>query len=86
MTELMKNVREMSASELNDFIEKVLPLITHNIESGAVIAMLPQVPSILKYELRSDRIPYDDMFTTKGEMLYPDMKPTIEKLHADLYG
>lgn len=86
MTQLIGNIRDMSASELNDFVEKILPLITHNVESATIVGMLPQMPSILEYALSTDRVPYDGMYTTKGEILYPDMKATIEKLHESLYG
>ena len=83
---LMNNIRSMSLGEINTLVENILPLVTHNVESGTILKMVPQIPSILKYDLTTSRVPYDGMFSVKGEILVPDMAATIEKLQGEVYG
>ena len=41
---------------------------------------------MVKYELVTDRIPYDDMFYSQNELLVPEMEETVAKLHETIYG
>ncbi len=85
MTKLIEKARHMNVTKLNTVAKGVLPHVTHNLKSTRVLLLLAQMPSILKYELIKDRVPYDGMYTTQGELLVPDMDATIEKLQTTLY-
>ncbi|MBE5995977.1 MAG: LytR family transcriptional regulator [Lachnospiraceae bacterium] len=81
LTKIMERVKAMSVTEMNRFVENVLPLVTHNVESSTMLDLISKAPSILKeYSLGTSRVPYDGMFSSRGEILYPDMKETIQRL------
>lgn len=85
MGRLMEKVRAMSAGELNAFVTKILPYVTHNIPSTTILSLLMQAPSMMNYSVGESRVPYDGMYTTRGEILVPDMELTVAKLHEDIY-
>ena len=79
-------VKGMGISELNDFAMKILPEVSHNIDTGTMLSLLSQVPTIARYEVDQDRVPYDGLYSTQGEILVPDMEATREKLYQTVYG
>ena len=40
----------------------------------------------LSYEIVQSRVPYDDLYSSKGEMLVPDFSATISRLQTEIYG
>ena len=64
----------------------MLPAVTHNIDQSTLLSLIGQLPTILSYEIVQSRVPYDGMFTNRGEMLVPDFTATIQKLQTDIYG
>ena len=50
-----------------------------------MISLLTSLPAIMNYDLELGRVPYDGMFSVKGEMLVPDWEATITKLHSTIY-
>ena len=85
LTQLMGKIKAMSLTELNSFVENVLPLVTHNIESTTMLQLVSEVPAILgNYKLGTSRVPYDNMYSVQKEILYPDMKATIQRLSDTL--
>lgn len=86
ITQLVSRVKDKSAAEISGLATQILPLVTHNIDSPTMLSLIMQVPSMTGYELSQSRVPYDDLYTVRGEILVPDMQQTIEKLHEDIYG
>ena len=85
LTKIMEKAKGMGLSELNNFAQMILPLVTHNIDSSTVMSLMVQLPAILNYDVEKDRVPYDGMFSSRGEILVPDMGATIAKLQETLY-
>ena len=83
---LKNKMASMSILKLDGFLKDVLPLVTHNVPSGQVMTMAASLPSYLSYELVQSRVPYDGLYTSRHEMLIPEMAETIERLHSEIYG
>ncbi|MGN0314746.1 MAG: LCP family protein [Fusicatenibacter sp.] len=83
---ILEKATTLSVGELNTMVENILPKVTHNIDQSTLLTLIGELPTILSYERVTSRVPYDGMFTTKGEMLVPDFAATIEKLQGDIYG
>ena len=82
---LVNQAKSMGVGQLNTLINQVLPLVTHNVEQGTVLNLISQVPSFLSYEFVTGRVPYDGLFTSKNEILIPNMAETIKRLRETLY-
>lgn len=89
LTRIMEKMKTMSLSELSDFVENVLPLVTHNIPEDEMWSMIAKAPSLFGYDLVKDRIPYDKMYkiiyVKKQDMLVPDWEETVARLKDTLY-
>ncbi len=89
LTKIMEKMKTMSLTELYSFAEEVLPLVTHNIPEDEMWSLLAKSPSLFKYTLVTDRIPYDGLYSViyvnKQDMLVPDWEETIAKLKETLY-
>lgn len=85
MEQIFNKAKGLSVGELNDLANEILPMITHNVSESEMISFLANLPSIMNYDLELGRIPYDGMFSVKGEMLVPDWEATITKLHNTIY-
>lgn len=86
LTILFDKITKLKFSEMSGLINEILPLITHNVDAWTVVNLIAQLPEMLKYEIQTDRIPYDDMFYSQNELLIPDMEATVAKLHETIYG
>ncbi len=85
MSQLMGKIKQMSFTDLNSYVRKVLPLVTHNVESTEMLKLVTKVPIVLTgYEMGKSRVPYDGMYSIKNEILFPNMKETILKLQATI--
>lgn len=85
MSAIFKKAKKLSLGQLNSLANKVLPLVTHNISEGDLISLLADIPTVVGYDLELGRIPYDGMYSVKGEMLVPAWNDTLRKLHATIY-
>lgn len=63
LTEIFKKAKKMSLSELDDFADVLLPLITTNLTRTEVLSILVNSPEYLSYDLQSKRIPIDGSYT-----------------------
>ena len=63
LTEIFKRARTMSVSELNDFADIVLPMISTNLTRAEVLDLVMNSPEYLKYDLKSQRVPIDGSYT-----------------------
>ena len=87
LTKIIGKIKALNFTELNSFVRKVLPLVTHNIESTDMLKLVSKVPVVLtSYELGKSRVPYDGLYTIQSEILYPDMKATIQRLQSTILG
>ena len=86
LEQIFLQAQSMSLTELNNFINAVLPYITHNLSETDLLAKITKAPEWIQYELVMDRVPYDDLYTNMGEQLVPDYPATIERLHNNIYG
>ncbi len=86
MTRIFDKVRSMNLIEMNNFITAVLPLVSHNIDSGTMLTLVPQLPSMMAWPMEQDRLPYDGLYTVDSEILYPDMEQTVARLQQTIYG
>ncbi len=86
LEKIMKKCSSLSVTELSSLADAILPAVTHNIDQSTLLSLIGQLPTILSYEIVQSRVPYDGMFSSKGEMLVPDFAATIQKLQTDIYG
>ena len=63
LTEIFKKAKKMSVSELNDFADVVLPLISTNLTRKEVLSLVVNSPEYLTYDLKSQRVPIDGSYT-----------------------
>lgn len=88
--QLIKEVEQMSISQMTEKMQSILGHVTMNIPESEIWSMLGEVPEILDYEFEMSRVPYDNMYSViyvKGQdMLVPDWDATIEKMHNTIYG
>lgn len=85
LTEMIKNAKELKFREISRLLNEILPLITHNVDQMTVVGLLAQLPEMMEYEIVTDRVPYDGMYHSEGELLVPDLAETVEKLQETLY-
>jgi len=63
LTEIFKKAKTMSVSELNDFADVVLPLISTNLTRKEVLSLVVNSPEYIKYDLKSQRVPIEGTYT-----------------------
>lgn len=85
LTEMFSKVSTLSLAELNNVINEMLPLVTHNISQLTMVKLMAQVPELIEYEVVTDRVPYDDLFTSRNGLLVPDMAATAARLQETIY-
>ena len=81
----MAKREHMYSTQLNGFTTDIMPYVMHNIGSGDMLKLAPQVPLLALYPTEQDRVPYDDLYYVDGEMLVPDLEATRQRLHDTLY-
>ncbi len=88
--QMVAKIKTLSSTQLLGFVQKVLPLVTHNLPENEIWSLVWDAPSILKYNLVMDRVPYDGQYTeidVGGQgMLVPDWQTTITQMHRTIYG
>ncbi len=85
LEQLVGNMRGLSISQLNQFVNNVLPLITHNVSELELASKLTSLPEWINYQVVQDRIPYDGLYGHQGEMLVPYYDETITRLKQTIY-
>ena len=76
----------MSFEDLDRLATRLLPLLTHNVPESEFWGLLAKAPTLMKYKIISDRIPYDGMYHGYNGDLVPDWEPTVRKLKETIYG
>ena len=89
LEEVVAKAKKLSFGQLHRIINEVTPYITHNIPSQELMNLVLMAPTLLGYELISDRLPYDDMYQiviiNGQDMLIPDWPSTIERFYGTIY-
>ncbi len=85
LTAMLVKAQSLSIGQLTDMFNQVVPLVTHNLEEGTILELITKIPLILKYEIVTDRVPYDGLFVSSNGLLIPDMDQTINRLHDTIY-
>lgn len=86
LVQLMQKARSLDATTLLAVVNDALPLITHNIDTATLTNLIASAPSYINYDIQTDRIPYDGLYSNLGEELVPDFEATINRLHQTIYG
>lgn len=86
LVQLMQKARSLDATTLLAVVNNMLPLITHNIDAATLTNLIANAPSYINYDIQTDRIPYDGLYSNLGEELVPDFEATINRLHQTIYG
>lgn len=88
--QMVEKIKTLSSTQLLGFVQKVLPLVTHNLPENEIWSLVWDAPSILKYDIVMDRVPYDgqyDEIDVSGQgMLVPHWDTTIMQMHRTIYG
>lgn len=85
LTEMIKNAKELKLREISRLLNALLPLITHNVDQMTMVELIARLPEMMGYEIVTDRVPYDGMYHSEGELLVPNLEETVEKLQKTLY-
>lgn len=85
LTELIKNAKSLKFREISSLLNEALPLITHNVDQVTMVKLLAELPEMMEYEVVTDRVPYDGMYYSQGELLVPELTETVERLQETLY-
>ncbi len=90
LTEIIKKARKMSVSELNQFADVVLPLVSTNLSQSEVMGLLLNAKEYLDYEIVSGRMPIDGSYkylTIRGaSVLGVDFSPNSQYWYELVYG
>lgn len=86
LSKLLSKLKQMRIDDLDRLANKLLPSITHNIPEDEYWGLVVKAPSLLGYEIKQDRIPYDNMFQGNYGSLVPVWDKTIAKLKETIYG
>lgn len=85
LMKLLNKVRTLSLDDMNRLANHLLPLLTHNIPEDEFWTLLSKAPSIINYNIVQDRIPYDGLFASYGDLM-PQWDKTVRRLKETLYG
>lgn len=85
LSKLVSNLKQMDIDDLDRLANKLLPSITHNIPESEYWGLVVRAPEMLGYQIKQDRIPYDNMFQGRNGSLVPFWDETITKLKGTLY-
>ena len=85
LSDMFKKVGTLSLTEMNEVINEILPLVTHNVSQVTMVKLMAQVPELIGFEAVTDRVPYDGLFTSRGGLLVPDMAATAARLQETIY-
>lgn len=86
LTQIFNQVKDLDALSLLGLAQDILKIVDHNIPAGELLKLVLKAGDMVNYELVTDRIPYDGLFSSEGEMLMPDWPTTLERLNETLYG
>ena len=85
LMQLLGKVKLSDMQSVSSLVEQLLPYVTHNLSQLEILSLIPQVPSVMRYEFVELRVPFDGMYTIQNEILVPDMQATVSMLQEQIY-
>lgn len=86
LQKIIEKSRSLGLSQVLDIAEAVFPTMTHNIPDEDFYSLLSKVLYYMDYDIISDRIPYDGLYTDVNSNLALVWDQTVEILHQRIYG
>lgn len=84
LKEIFASMHGAPVRTLTELAVKLFTGIENDISPLEMLELMAIVPGLGDYELRENRVPYDDLYTSQDEMLVPDFEATIKRLHEEL--
>lgn len=88
--EMFKKAKDMSLSELDEFLERILPNITTNLEKGQIFSLILNASDYLSYERTQQSIPnlgsFKNMVIDGMMVLGIDFEKYNKELKESIYG
>ena len=85
LSQIFHSVDTTDSAQLMSLALDVLKEADHDITTLELASLLKMVPEAAGYDLETGRIPYDDLYSSSGEMLVPDFGATRERLLGTIY-
>lgn len=90
MNEIFRKAKKLSLTEMNDFLEKVLPNVTTNLEKGQIFSLILNASDYLSYERTDQSIPnlgsFKNMVIDGMMVLGIDFEKYNAELKESIYG
>lgn len=90
MMKVFEKAKGMSVSELDDFLNVLLPKITTNIQEDEIFSLILNSPKYFKYDVYQHRVPADGTYSfmtiNRMSVLGIDFDANIKMLHDEIYG
>ena len=90
MNEIFRKAKKLSLTEMNDFLEKVLPNVTTNLEKGQIFSLILNASDYLSYERIDQSIPnlgsFKNMVIDGMMVLGIDFEKYNAELKESIYG
>ncbi len=90
LEEIFSKARNMSLTEMNDFLEVVLPNLTTNLEKGQIFSLILNASSYLSYDRKEQSIPnlssFKNMVIDGMMVLGIDFEKYNKELKESIYG
>lgn len=90
LEEIFRKARNMSLIEMNDFLEKLLPNITTNLEKGQIFSLILNASSYLSYDRKEQSVPnlssFKNLVIDGMMVLGIDFEKYNKELKESIYG
>ena len=85
LTQILDKVKDLDTLSLLGLVQDILKIVDHNIPAGELMSLVLKARDMMKYDVVTDRIPYDGLFYSEGEVLMPQWDETLKRLNETLY-
>ncbi len=82
---LLDQVKNADDEVRGDLTKALLNKTENDLDLFDMLKLSRLLPKAQNYELVTDRVPYDDLYTSQDEMLIPDLEATKERLLSEIY-
>lgn len=90
MMKVFEKAKSMSVSELDEFLNVLLPKITTNIQEDEIFSLILNSPKYFKYDVYQHRVPSDGTYSfmtiNRMSVLGIDFDANIKMLKEEIYG
>jgi anionic cell wall polymer biosynthesis LytR-Cps2A-Psr (LCP) family protein len=83
--QMVTQAKELSLSQLDNLLDKTLPLITTNIPKDRLKELVGGAFSYLKFEMISTRIPLNGLYHEVNYNIIPDLPANCNDLYEKIY-